>query len=76
MSLAPAPRTVFEAISDLSSYQYENNVLLNQLAEAQSTAITNHGSLLATLIQVQGTLATTMAAVTAVTQQIADAATT
>ena len=76
MSLAPAPRTVFEAISDLSTYQYENNLLLNQLAEAQSTAITNHGSLLATLIQVQGTLATTMAAITGVTQQIADAAST
>lgn len=75
MSLAPAPRTLFEAINDLSSYQYENNALLSQLAEAQAATITKHGGLLATLVQVQSTLATTMAAVTAVTQQIADAAT-
>ena len=71
----PRPRTLFEAISDLATSQYENHQLLDQLVTTHATNAASHDMLMASLVRVQGTLATTLAAITAVHQQIADAAT-
>jgi hypothetical protein len=71
----PRPQTLFEAISDLATSQYENHQLLDQLVTSHTANAASHDALMASLVRVQGTLATTMAAVTAVHQQIADAAT-
>ena len=63
MSLLPSPprpRTLFEAIRDLSDHQTENHVLLTQVVATQATTATNQSTLHATLGQVQAQIATTV----------------
>jgi hypothetical protein len=75
LPIHPRPRTVFEAISSLATSQAENHQLLDQLVADHTSTAKSQDALMTSLVKVQHTLATTMAAVTAVHQQIADAAT-